>query len=140
MNLQVSNIYVMDLRDDFLMNYDKGLYDFIDGDIVKAFYIGMYIDGWFKELERKQQYLHSKLLRHNTEGLDEYLSQIKYWTKEYPATTNVDALDLSEYLMNNIVWREDHEDEDKIRVAIFLGMAAGEGVRSKEIEEIFNIH
>jgi hypothetical protein len=140
-SLTNSLVYIMDLRDDFIMNDSKKLYEFIAKDVVKAFYLGMYIKLWFPILDRKQQYLHSKTLRHNTDDLDEYLDQIKFWTHEYSKNKEdeIDAIDLSEYILNNIIWRKDTEEEDMVKIALFLGVTAGAEVK-EDVTELYNLH
>ena len=69
----VNPLFVLDLRDDFLMNNSKKLYEFIGKDPVKAFHLGVHVSKWFDLLDKKQQYLHSKLLRHNQEEIESYI-------------------------------------------------------------------
>lgn len=122
--LAVSPIYILDLRDDIVMNFTKDLYQFIDGDPVKAFHVGMNIKEWFDALEPKQQYLYSKQLRHNKDSLDKYIEQMKFWTDKFPDEEETDLLCLSEYILNNMFWDEKSEELDRVKMAIFLGQSA----------------
>lgn len=114
---------MMDLEDDIVMNYTKDLYQFIDKDPVKAFYVGMNIKEWFNKLEPKQQYLYSKQLRHNRDFLDKYIEQMKFWVDKYPDEKEVDLLCLSEYILNNMFWEEKTEELDRVKMALFLGQS-----------------
>lgn len=122
-DLSVDSIYMMDLEDDIVMNYTKDLYQFIDKDPVKAFYVGMNIKEWFNKLEPKQQYLYSKQLRHNRDFLDKYIEQMKFWVDKYPDEKEVDLLCLSEYILNNMFWEEKTEELDRVKMALFLGQS-----------------
>lgn len=133
MTFGVNQLYTMDLRDDFIMNYDKELYEFIDGDPVKAYHLGMYVTKWFDELSRDQQYLHSRDLRHINEETRSYSEQIQYWSKKFPSDDEqeVDLLEMCEYIYNNIIWLNDNY-EDQIKVALFLGMITGQNMKERE--------
>ena len=96
----VNPLFVLDLRDDFLMNNSKKLYEFIGKDPVKAFHLGVHVSKWFDLLDKKQQYLHSKLLRHNQEEIESYMDQLKYWTEAFPNSSKddqINMIELSEY-------------------------------------------
>lgn len=121
--LAVSPIYILDLKDDITMNFTKDLYQFIDGDPVKAFHVGMNIKKWFEELEPKQQYLYSKQLRHNKDFLDRYMEQMKFWTDKFPDEEETDLLCLSEYILNNMFWDEETEELDRVKMALFFGQS-----------------
>lgn len=123
------------------MNTSKKLYDFIDKDPVKAFYLGMYIKKWFDLLDKEQQYLHSKLLRHNREEIEPYSEQIKFWTSKasYNDGEEINMIEMSEYIFNNLIWNPDTEEIDKVKVALFLGMIIGQNANLDEEELIFGI-
>lgn len=137
----VDTLFVLDLRDDFIMNENDKLYDFIGLDPVKAFHLGIRVQKWFDLLDKKQQYLHSKLLRHNKESIEQYSDQIKYWTNQFPSEEGqVDMIEMSEYLMDKIVWNSETEEQDKVRVALFLGMLIGQTNPDEEDELLFGVH
>ena len=121
--LAVDPVYILDLKDDIAMNFTDDLYQFIDGDPVKAFHVGMNIKKWFEELEPKQQYLYSKQLRHNKDFLDRYMEQIKFWTDKFPDEKETDLLCLSEYILNNMFWDEETEELDRVKMALFFGQS-----------------
>ena len=121
--LAVSPIYILDLKDDITMNFTKDLYQFIDGDPVKAFHVGMNIKEWFDSLEPRQQYLYSKQLRHNKDFLDRYIEQMKFWTDKFPDEEETDLLCLSEYILNNMFWDEETEELDRVKMALFFGQS-----------------
>lgn len=138
----VNSLFVLDLRDDFLMNNDSKLYEFLGKDPVKAFHLGIRVSKWFDLLDKKQQYLHSKSLRHNSEDVKKYVDQITYWAKKFPEPSddgNVNTIMLSEYVFNNLIWDED-EEIDKVKVALFLGMIVGKDSSLSDEELIFSIH
>ena len=133
MTFNVNQLYTLDLRDDFIMNYDKDLYEFIDGDPVKAYQLGIYATKWFDELSREQQYLHSRHLRHINEEIQSYSEQINYWSKKFPSEDDgqVDLVEMCDYIYNNIIWLDD-DYENQIRVALFLGMITGQNMKERE--------
>lgn len=122
--LAVDPVYILDLKDDIAMNFTDDLYQFIDGDPVRAFHVGMNIKKWFEELEPKQQYLYSKQLRHNKDFLDRYMEQMKFWTDKFPDEEETDLLCLSEYILNNMFWDEETEELDRVKMALFFGQSA----------------
>lgn len=121
--LAVDPVYILDLKDDIAMNFTDDLYQFIDGDPVRAFHVGMNIKKWFEELEPKQQYLYSKQLRHNKDFLDRYMDQMKFWTDKFPDEEETDLLCLSEYILNNMFWDEETEELDRVKMALFFGQS-----------------
>ena len=137
----VNPLFILDLRDDFLMNESKKLYDFIGKDPVKAFHLGVYVAKWFDLLDRKQQYLHSKLLRHNQEEIEPYMDQLKHWTEAFPHSSKDDQInmvELSEYVFNNIIWND--EETDSVKVALFLGMIVGKNSNLEDEQFLYNVH
>lgn len=137
----VNPLFVLDLRDDFLMNNSKRLYEFIGKDPVKAFHLGVYITKWFDLLDRKQQYLYSKLLRHNQEEIESYMDQLKYWTETFPHSSKddqINMIELSEYVFNNMIWND--EETDQVKVALFLGMIVGKNSNLDDEQFLYNIH
>lgn len=118
-DLTVTKDFIYDLKDDFTMNDKKDLYQFIDGDLVKAFYLGINIDDWFQDLPNEKKYLYSKQIRHNKDNLEKYQKQLEFWTSKFPSKTDeIDLVDLSEYILNNMIY-EDNSDE--INLAFSLG-------------------
>lgn len=137
-SFDVDTTFVLDLKDDFIMNETKNLYDFIEKNPIKAFYLGMYVNKWFEILDRKQQYLYSKQLRHNKDNINYYLEQIKYWSTKF-TSPEVDMIHMSEFIYNNIIWNPDTEDIDKLKVALFLGMAVSQSSNIEELEGSFKV-
>ena len=127
-DLNVDNVYILDLQDDFIMNDSEDLYQFIDKDPVRAFYLGANVKDWFEKLDAKQQYLHSKLIRHNKDDLQKYLEQVQFWSNKYSDEKEIDLKEDSEYILNNMFW--DDEDNDPIKLAFFLG----QNYRNSQIE------
>ena len=118
-DLTVTKDFIYDLKDDFTMNDKKDLYQFINGDLVKAFYLGINIDDWFQDLPNEKKYLYSKQIRHNKDNLEKYQKQLEFWTSKFPSKTDkIDLVDLSEYILNNMIY-EDNSDE--INLAFSLG-------------------
>lgn len=118
-DLTVTKDFIYDLKDDFIMNDKKDLYQFINGDLVKAFYLGINIDDWFQDLPNEKKYLYSKQIRHNKDNLEKYQKQLEFWTSKFPSKTDkIDLVDLSEYILNNMIY-EDNSDE--INLAFSLG-------------------
>lgn len=122
-DLAIDANFIEDLKDDFLNNEEEDLYEFIDGDPVKSFYLGLHINRWFNLLDKKQKYLHSKLIRHNKDDLEKYQDQIQYWTQQYSSGKDeeVDLSKLSEYMLNNMFYDPETEDTDIIKMAFFFG-------------------
>lgn len=129
-SLEVNNLYIPDLHDDFIMNKDLKLFQFINNDPVKAFYLGMYVVKWWDKLDKDQMYLHSKELRHNgPDHIAKYQEQIQYWSKKYEGEENIDMIDLAQFLINNIFYEKEN---DNIRVALHLGMVVGSKIESDD--------
>lgn len=130
--------YIQDLEDDFIMNEDLTLYEFIGKDPVKAFYLGYNITEWFKYIDRKQKYLYSKQARHNKDDLEKYQSQIEFWSKKYISPEpDIDMVLLAEFIINNMFWEEETEDLDKVKLAFFFGdiIATKERQQNQEKDE-----
>lgn len=122
-DLTVNENFIYDLKDDFTMNDKKDLYQFIGGDLVKAFYLGINLTEWFKELPAEKQYLYSKQIRHNKDNLEKYQKQLTFWTDKFSSKDKeIDLVDLSEYILNNMIY-EDNSDE--INLAFLLGTTVG---------------
>lgn len=137
----VNPLFVLDLRDDFLMNNSKKLYEFIGKDPVKAFHLGVHVAKWFDLLDKKQQYLHSKLLRHNQEEIEPYIDQLKHWAEAFPHSSKddqINMIELSEYVFNNMIWND--EETDQIKVALFLGMIVGKNSNLDDEQFLYNVH
>ena len=114
--------YTQDLEDDFVMNEDQTLYEFIGNDPVKAFYLGYNITKWFDYIDKKQKYLYSKQARHNKDDLEKYQKQIEFWANKYKSPgPDIDMALLAEFIINNMFWEEETEDLDKVKLAFFFG-------------------
>ena len=113
--------FVQDLEDDFMVNEDLTLYEFIGKDPVRAFYLGHNISKWFKDIDRKQRYLYSKQARHNNDDLEKYQDQIEFWSKKFPKEGEVSMAELAEFIINNMFWEEKTEDLDRVKLAFFFG-------------------
>lgn len=122
-DLSVDTIYTLDLKDDFLMNEDKDLYQLIDKDPVRAFHLGINICDWLNLLESKQKFLYSKQIRHNRDELEKYMDQMKFWTKKFSNDDEVELVELSEYILNNMFWDKETEESDKVKMAFFFGQS-----------------
>lgn len=122
-SFEVDSCYEQDLEDDFVMNKDLTLYKFIGGDPVKAFYLGLNIKKWFEYIDREQRFLYSKDARHNKDDLEKYQNQVSYWVNRFNSDLEeeVNLAELSEFVMNNMIWEEDTEDIDKVKMAFFFG-------------------
>lgn len=120
-NLEFDELFILDLRDDVYGNYTLKLYEFLGKDVKRAFYFGSFVKIWFPKLDQERQLLYSKQLRHSHEGLEKYSEQIKFWTDRFSDEEEVDGIQLSEYILNNMFWDEKTEDKDKIKLALFLG-------------------
>lgn len=131
--------FVQDLEDDFMVNEDLTLYEFIGKDPIRAFYLGYNIANWFKSIDRKQRYLYSKLARHNKDALEKYQDQISFWANKYPHDGNeIDMTHLSEYIINNMFFDPETEEIDKIKLAFFFGdtIATKQSQEQKEESDI----
>lgn len=117
-DLKVDNKYLGDLHDDVFCNYTEHLYKFLNNDPVKAFYFGSLIKKWFKDLDQDRQMLYSKELRHCDDDLEKYKEQILFWSNKYSDSEEIDLVDFSEYLLNNMFW---DKESDIINMALFLG-------------------
>lgn len=113
--------FVQDLEDDFMVNEDLTLYEFIGKDPVRAFYLGHNITKWFKDINRKQRYLYSKQARHNNDDLEKYQDQIEYWTRKFPKEGEISMAELAEFIINNMFWEEKTEELDRVKLAFFFG-------------------
>lgn len=120
--LNVNTTYIVDLKEDFAMNDSKDLYQFIDGDPVKAFHLGANVKEWFETLDQKKQYLYSKQLRHNKDDLEKYKEQIKFWAERFSEEES-DLLELSEFILNNMFWDEKNEELDRVKLSLFFGQS-----------------
>lgn len=117
-SLKIDHNYIPDLHDDVFCNYDEHLYKFLNNDPVRAFYFGSCIKKWFKELDQSRQMLYSKELRHCTDNLSNYKNQIEFWNKKFSNEEEIDIIEFSEYLLNNMFW---NKESDIIDMALFLG-------------------
>lgn len=113
--------FVQDLEDDFIVNEDLTLYEFIGKDPIRAFYLGHNITKWFKDIDRNQRYLYSKQARHNNDDLKKYQNQIEYWTKKFHKEGEISMAELAEFIINNMFWEEKTEELDRVKLAFFFG-------------------
>lgn len=124
--------FVQDLEDDFMVNEDLTLYEFIGKDPVRAFYLGHNITKWFKDINRKQRYLYSKQARHNNDDLEKYQNQIEYWTRKFPKEGEISMAELAEFVINNMFWEEKTEELDRVKLAFFFGDAIAKAQEQEE--------
>lgn len=118
-DLKINNLFIPDLKDDFIMNRDLDLYEFINNNPIIAYYLGNNITEWFTLLDKEQQYLYSKQIRHCKDNLNKYEKQIQFWTKKFAnGNEDINTVELSEYILNNIFI---DNNEDFINLAFFLG-------------------
>ena len=130
MKFDIDPVLTLDLKDDIFMNYDKHLYEVLGKNVLNAFYFGLIIKKIFDKLEPEQQYLYSKELRHLVRDIEQYNSQIQYWTKKY---ANKDLFNTLEDIYNNIIWFPDTEDIDTIEVALFLAITIESAIDEDKI-------
>lgn len=124
--------FVQDLEDDFMVNEDLTLYEFIGKDPVRAFYLGHNITKWFKDINREQRYLYSKQARHNNDDLEKYQDQIEYWTRKFPKEGEISMAELAEFVINNMFWEEKTEELDRVKLAFFFGDAIAKAQEQEE--------
>lgn len=106
-NLIQDNKYVEDIEDDILGNFDKDLYDFIEGDVVRAFWTGYILPEMLKsdDLEIDQYLLYSKQFRHCDDDLDKYEKQLTYWEKQYlEISDHPKTLNVLSYVLSNMIF------------------------------------
>jgi hypothetical protein len=122
-SLSVDENFVPDLHDDFVMNKVLSLYDFVDGNVVKAFYLGYNISNWIEDLDNDQKYLHTKLIRHNKDDLNKYIDQINFWANKFEPDSKkeINYGLLAEYVLNNIIMEKEDEDKDLVKLAFYFG-------------------
>ena len=124
--------FIQDLEDDFMVNENLTLYEFIGKDPVRAFYLGHNINKWFKDIDRKQKYLYSKQARHNKDDLEKYQDQIEYWSKKFPEQGEISMVELAEFIINNMFWEEKTEDLDRVKLAFFFGDTIAKTIEKEE--------
>ena len=139
-DFKVDTRFIQDLEDDFIMNEDLNLYEFIGKDPIKAFYLGVNIPKWVEFLDKKQKYLYSKLVRHNKDDIEKYQSQIEYWSDKFPKQEQVSMVELSEYILNNVFWDPKTEEMDRIKMAFFFGYTIGLQQLKDSDEQTDDIH
>lgn len=128
--------FIQDLEDDFMVNRDQTMYQFIGRDPIRAFYLGLHIQEWFEGIDRDQRYLYSKQARHNKDDLQKYQNQISFWGEKFPSQDGeVNMAELAEFIYNNMFWDEETEETDKIKLAFFFGdmIANQQNAAEKEI-------
>lgn len=127
MNIEVDQNYIADLHDDFFMNKNKDLYQFINDDLTTAFFLGVNVETWFKEIDKEQQYLVSKQIRHNKDFVVPYEEQINYWIQNYRGEDNVYAL--AKYVIENLFYTS---EEDKVKIAFYFGQVTSAAINKEE--------
>jgi hypothetical protein len=132
-DLTVDSCYIDDLWDDFAMNENLDLYEFIGNDPVKAFYLGIKYEDWLEKLRPEQQYLYTKQARHNKDKLLQYESQITFWTNKFSNddTELINLSDLSEYVLNNMFY---NDEKDAINLAFYFGNMIHDQMKKDEKE------
>lgn len=120
-DLNYTELEIRDLYEDFYLNETFDLYEFIDGDVNTAFYLGANISDWLQDLPKEKQYLYTKQARHNFEYISDYNEQYEYWYKKAIDTLSnkdheVDLIEVSNYILNNLIL----EDESLIINFAFL--------------------
>lgn len=133
-NLNVSKIYLLDLADDISANVSLDLYELIGKDAVKAFAFGLLIEKIWNSLDKMQQLLYSKQLRHIGDSLINYKDQLKFWNERFTKLSGeeVTLIDYSQYLLNNFFFHEETKDKDIINLALYLGKNAIEKLEKNE--------
>ena len=124
-SFEINIIELSDLYDDFMINEKKDLYTFLGPDYVRAFNLGLRLKLWFPLLERKQKHLYSFQIRHTRELIESYINQILYWTNQYEDKGDVNIIDISNFIFDNMIW---NNEEDQVKVALYLGMVMGDKV------------
>ena len=121
-DIKISENEVDDIRDDILENYDSDLYNFINGDVVRAFWAAYLISEMVDnaELDTEQYLLYSRQLRHAEDVYSEYLDQLVFWGDKCEELNNKPkTTEFINYILNNIVCLK---DSDLITLAIQIGI------------------
>lgn len=133
-NLVLSDIYLADLREDILLNKYK-IYDFLGNDIEKAFWFGFVILDVWDSLQGDQPFLYSKPLRHLSEEVESYQTQITFWCNKYTQESD-NPFDFYAFILNNLFY---DDVLDIIKISIRFGQLIKqklkENEKSKEIEK-----
>lgn len=136
-DLKIDPRLIDDLHDDFVINTELTLYEFLGKDPVKAFYLGLNFSKWFETLDKEQKYLYSKQIRHNIDDLEKYQTQIKYWSDQFSnKKDDVPMVELSEYIINNMFWDSKTEDLDRVKLALFFGLTIDTKRNEQKSEDI----
>lgn len=120
-NLHVQNWELEDLIEDIIVNEDP-IKEFIDDDLVKAFYTGALLPQLLPQFPTEQKILYTKYRRKAIRTLNTYDKQVLFWTKKGENDPG-DALMLYEYVINNLFY---NSFEDAILICLALGTAYGE--------------
>ena len=131
-NLDKDKLYEEDLHDDLVMNEDKRLYQFIDEDPVKAYYLGKNINIWKSELDSKQQYLYAKELRHVVQDVQDYFAQIRFWASKFDGEEVVDIMKFHQYILNNLILQD---EKDIVKLCLHFGLTYYALVENKKKDE-----
>lgn len=68
---------------------------------------------------------------------------MKHWTEAFPHTSNddqINMIELSEYVFNNMIWDPDTEEIDRVKVALFLGMIVGRNSNLDDEQFLYSVH
>ena len=71
------------------------------------------------------------------------MDQMKHWTETFPHSSKddqVNMLELSEYVFNNMIWNSETEELDQVKVALFLGMIVGQNSNLDDEQLLYSIH
>jgi hypothetical protein len=136
-SFSVDSRYTQDLEDDFVMNEDLTLYEFLEKDPVKAFYLGLNIKKWSDYLDKKQKYLYSKQVRHNSDDIQVYQDQIEFWANRFNSSDSeqINMVELAEYILNNLFYNRKTETQDKVKLAFFFGNTVAKNEEKCQKEE-----
>ena len=126
-----------DVYDNFFINEENTLWEFIEEDVPAAFYLGVHFDKWFNELkEPKKQYLYSIDARHCNDDLADYQDQVSFWASRFAKqnkSKEVDMIEWSEYILNNMIFQP--EDKELIvNLAFCLGRSTSKILFKDELQ------
>lgn len=128
---------ILDLKEDFLMNNEYSLYGFFENDPERAFFLGCYFKEWFDLLEsNEKKFLYTSQARRVNEYLEDYIDQYQYWTdvynKDKELNDNVELVSFSEYILNNMIFQPEDEEELSCYLAFFLGTVTSKFLNNKK--------
>lgn len=113
------DIFIADLKDDFELegknNEEFSLFNFINGDLNKAFWFGFYYDEWKESIWIP--FMVRKQVRHLYESIVQYNPQLEWLNSKRP--NNLMMLDYVNYILDNIIYES---YSDLVKIAIVLGI------------------